>query len=58
MGTIERRRAAKGGKTFLSVDLPVEGATKYELVINAKTAQAVGFKPPQSFMVRVDRQVE
>ena len=39
-------------------DLPVEGATKYELVINAKTAQAVGFKPPQSFMVRVDRQVE
>jgi len=39
-------------------DLPVEGATKYELVINAKTAQAVGFKPPQSFMVRVDRQIE
>lgn len=45
-------RGAKPG------DLPVEGPTKYELVINTKTAQAIGFKPPQSFLLRVDRQIE
>jgi putative ABC transport system substrate-binding protein len=39
-------------------DLPVEGPTKYELVINAKTAQAIGFKLPQAFLVGVDRQIE
>ena len=45
-------RGAKPG------DLPVESPTKYELVLNTKTAQAIGFKPPPSFMARVDRQIE
>jgi putative ABC transport system substrate-binding protein len=45
-------RGAKPG------DLPVELPTKYELVINKNTAQAIGFEPSKSFMLRVDRQVE
>jgi putative ABC transport system substrate-binding protein len=45
-------RGAKPG------DLPIEQATKWELVLNAKTARAIGFKPPASFMAQVTRQVE
>jgi putative tryptophan/tyrosine transport system substrate-binding protein len=48
-------RILRGAKP---ADLPVEGPTKYELVINTKTAQAIAFKPPQSFLVGVDRQIE
>lgn len=39
-------------------DLPVELPTKYELVINTKAAQIIGFKPLQSFAQRVDRTIE
>lgn len=39
-------------------DLPVELPTRFETVLNAKTARAIGFKPSKSFMLRVDRQVE
>jgi putative ABC transport system substrate-binding protein len=36
-------------------DLPVEQTAKWELVMNGKTARAIGFAPPNSFMLRVDR---
>lgn len=39
-------------------DLPVEQTTKWEMLLNAKTARAIGFKPPPSFMLRVDREIE
>ena len=39
-------------------DLPVEGPTKYELVLNMKSARAMGVKFTESFMVRVDRVIE
>ena len=58
----QHRRAASYVDRLLRgvkiADLPVQWPTKYQLVVNVKTAKAIGLTIPEAFLLQADELIE
>jgi putative ABC transport system substrate-binding protein len=61
VGEIVRNAASDAEKIFKGAkpgDLPVQQPTRFELVINLRSAKALGLSIPESFLLRADKVLE